>query len=582
MCVFKENYIMKKIIDLLTEEMEGAFTGAGFDGKYGRVSVSNRPDLCQFQCNGAMAAAKEYKQAPIAIAEAVVSGLASSGIFDSVEAVKPGFINLNIRDEFLRDYIEEMAAAERYGIGEPEKKQTIVVDYGGPNVAKPLHIGHLRAAIIGESVKRIGAYMGHDMLGDIHLGDWGLQMGLIIAQMKTEGLGMPTISELERIYPEASARSEKDEDFKKLAMDITYELQHGNEEYLAIWKHIMEISVEDLKKNYEKLDVSFEIWKGESDADPYIAPMVERLKKEGFAYESQGALVVDVSEESDAKEIPPCMILKSDGASLYTTTDLATLVQREEDYKPDQVIYVVDKRQELHFRQVFRCAKKTGIVPETTQLSFLGFGTMNGPDGKPFKTREGGVMKLESLLDEVYEKCYERMCENGADMPDGERKDTASKIALAAIKYGDLSNQASKDYIFDIDKFTSFEGNTGPYILYTIVRIKSILRKYTAGGGSLEDVHFIKSSNSSERDLALLLTGFQATMESAFNDIAPHKICAYIYEVADAFNHFYHETMIISEENEEQKKSYIALLLLTKGVLEAAIGVLGFEAPDMM
>ena len=573
---------MKKILELLTEEMEKAFSEAGVDKKHAKVSVSNRPDLCQFQCNGAMACAKEYKKAPVMIAEAVAETLKASEVFEKAEAVKPGFINLNVKDSFLRAYLEGMTKEEKFGLQMPEKPETILVDYGGPNVAKPLHIGHLRAAIIGESVKRIGAYAGHKMMGDIHMGDWGLQMGLIIALMKDKGLGLPTISELEQIYPEASARSKEDEEFKKLAMDITYELQHGNKEYLDIWKHIMKISVEDLKKNYEKLNVSFEIWKGESDADPYIAPMVEKLKKEGFAYESQGALVVDVTEETDTKEVPPCMILKSDGAALYTTTDLATLVQRQEDYKPAWVIYVVDKRQELHFKQVFRCAKKTGIVPEETKLSFLGFGTMNGADGKPFKTRSGGVMRLESLLSEVYERCYERMCENGADMPEEERKDTASKIALAAIKYGDLSNQASKDYVFDIEKFTSFEGNTGPYILYTIVRIKSIMRKYEETGGDLEGIRLIECKGEAERELSLLLTGYNAMMEGAFNETAPHRVCAYIYEVSNAFNHFYHETKILTEEDEEKKRSYIALLSLTKGILESCIGVLGFAAPERM
>lgn len=573
---------MKKLLDILTNEMARAFEGAGYDEKYAKVTVSNRPDLCQFQCNGAMAAVKEYKKAPLMIAQDVVDKLSGSACFKKAEAVKPGFINLDLDDTALKGYIEEMAGSEKYGVGEPEVKEKIIVDYGGPNVAKPLHIGHLRAAIIGESVKRIGRYVGHDTLGDIHLGDWGLQMGLIIAYMKENDIGLPTLSELEQIYPAASAKSGEDEAFKKKAMDITYELQHGNEEYTKIWQHIMKISVEDLKKNYEKLSVFFEIWKGESDAQPYIDPMVKKMKDEGFAHESQGALVVDVNEDTDTKEIPPCMILKSDNASLYTTTDLATLVQRMQDYDPKRVIYVVDKRQDLHFVQVFRCAKKTGIVKDDVRLIFLGFGTMNGSDGKPFKTRSGGVMRLEMLLSEVYDRCYERMKENGGEMSEDERRDTASKIALAAIKYGDLSNQASKDYIFDIDKFTSFEGNTGPYILYTIVRIKSILRKYTEEGGKTEGVQFTVPASDAERQLMLLLTGYNAMMQGAFEETAPHRICAYIYELANAFNHFYHETRILAEEDKKQKESYISLLLLTKGVLEDCIDVLGFEAPEFM
>ncbi|MBO4375079.1 MAG: arginine--tRNA ligase [Lachnospiraceae bacterium] len=573
---------MKKLLDILTNEMARAFESAGYDEKYAKVTVSNRPDLCQFQCNGAMAAVKEYKKAPLMIAQDVVEKLSGSACFKKAEAVKPGFINLDLDDAALRDYIAEMSESEKFGLEKPEKKETIIVDYGGPNVAKPLHIGHLRAAIIGESVKRIGKYAGHDVQGDIHLGDWGLQMGLIIAYMKENDMDMPSLSELEKIYPAASAKSSGDEDFKKKAMDITYELQHGNEEYTKIWQHIMKISVEDLKKNYEKLNVFFEIWKGESDAQPFIDPMVEKMKKDGFAHESQGALVVDVGEETDTKEIPPCMILKSDNASLYTTTDLATLVQRVKDYDPDRVIYVVDKRQDLHFVQVFRCAKKTGIVKDDTKLLFLGFGTMNGADGKPFKTRAGGVMRLETLLSDVYEKCCERMKENGGEMSEDERNDTARKIALAAIKYGDLSNQASKDYVFDIDKFTSFEGNTGPYILYTIVRIKSILRKYMEEGGRTEGVNFTAPASDAERQLLLLLTGYNAMMQGAFEDTAPHRICAYVYELANAFNHFYHETKILAEENTEQKESYISLLLLTKGILEDCIDVLGFEAPEKM
>ncbi|MBQ8955591.1 MAG: arginine--tRNA ligase, partial [Lachnospiraceae bacterium] len=512
----------------------------------------------------------------------VVSKLDGSGCFSKAECVKPGFINLNISDEILASYIADEAKAEKFGL-ETSATQKVVVDYGGPNVAKPLHIGHLRAAIIGESVKRISKYMGNDTLGDIHMGDWGLQMGLIIAEMKDSGMDrMPTLDELSEIYPAASEKSKEDEAFKDKAMDITFELQHGNEEYLKIWRHIMDISVADLKQNYDKLNVSFEIWKGEADADPYIAPMVERMKKDGFAYESQGALVVDVSEESDAKEVPPCMILKSDGASLYTTTDLATLVQREKDYKPDAVVYVVDKRQELHFVQVFRAAKKCGIVPEETRLSFLGFGTMNGKDGKPFKTRSGGVMRLVALLDEVYENCLDRMKENGAEMSEADLQDTAGKIALAAIKYGDLSNEARKDYIFDIDKFTSFEGNTGPYILYTMVRIKSILRKYRENGGETGEARLLPPINSAEKALMMTLTGFAPVTEGAWKDLAPHRICAYIYQVANDFNKFYHETKIISEEDKAKQGSWIKLITLTLGILEASIDLLGFEAPEYM
>ena len=489
---------MRKILDLITDEMVKAFEAAGLDAKYAKVTVSNRPDLCEYQCNGAMAAAKEYKKAPIMIAEEVVAQLKDNAMFESVEAVKPGFLNLKLNNEFVASYISKMQEdTERLGCDKVEHPKTIMIDYGGPNVAKPLHVGHLRSAIIGESIKRIGKFMGHNMIGDVHLGDWGLQMGLIITELKLrkpelcyfdedyEGeypVEPPfTISELEEIYPTASGKSKEDAAYKEAAMQATYELQHGRRGYQALLSHILNVSVTDLKKNYANLNVSFELWKGESDAQPYIPDMVQKMKDDGYAYISDGALVVDVKEETDTKEIPPCMILKSDGASLYNTTDLATIVWRMKDYHPDKIIYVVDKRQELYFTQVFRCARKTHLVDDDTELQFLGFGTMNGKDGKPFKTREGGVMRLETLLSSINDEMYRKITENRT-VEEAEAKATAKVVALSAVKYGDLSNQASKDYIFDIDRFTSFEGNTGPYILYTIVRIKSILNKYKEAG----------------------------------------------------------------------------------------------------
>ena len=597
---------MKKLIDLITEEVTKAFTDAGYDEKYGRVTLSNRPDLCEYQCNGAMAAAKVYKCAPFMISDKIALALKDNEMFSMVESVKPGFLNLKLNGEFIAKYLNDMLEDEgRFGCEKAKNPKTIIIDYGGPNVAKPLHVGHLRSAIIGESVKRIGSFMGHNMIGDVHLGDWGLQMGLIITELKERKPDLPyfdeayegeypqeapfTISELEEIYPCASGKSKTDEAYKEAAMQATFELQNGRRGYQALLSHILNVSVTDLKKNYNNLNVSFELWKGESDAQPYIPDMVEKMKKDGFAYQSEGALVVDVSEESDSKEVPPCIILKSDGASLYSTTDLATLVMRMEENAPEEVIYVADKRQELHFIQVFRCAKKTGVVNEDTELKFLGFGTMNGKDGKPFKTRDGGVMRLEYLVSGVNEKMLEKIkanqeAKNDLSMTEEEAVKTAKTIALAAIKYGDLSNQASKDYIFDIDRFTSFEGNTGPYILYTIVRIKSILNKFVANGGDITNVKssIIAADSDNEKELMLALSRFNATIENAFLDTAPHKICAYIYELANAFNGFYHGTKILAEENEEVKKSYIALLVLTKEVLEKCIDMLGFSAPDRM
>lgn len=595
---------MKKILDLITDEVTKAFTECGYDAKYAKVTLSNRPDLCEYQCNGAMAAAKEYKKAPFMIADEVVEKLAANPIFAMAESVKPGFLNLKIDEAYLADYVAKMQEDEgRFGCEKTEAPKTIMIDYGGPNVAKPLHVGHLRSAIIGESVKRIGKFMGHNVIGDVHLGDWGLQMGLIITELKQRRPELVyfddtytgeypeeapfTISELEEIYPTASKKSKEDEAYKEAAMQATFELQHGKRGYQALLKHILNVSVTDLKRNYANLNVSFELWKGESDAQPYIPDMVQKMKDDGFAYISDGALVVDVKEETDTKEIPPCMILKSDGASLYNTTDLATMVWRMKDYNPDELIYVVDKRQELYFTQVFRCARKTGIVKPETELKFLGFGTMNGKDGRPFKTRDGGVMRLEHLISGINEEMLAKIQENqktkeNLGISTEEAENTAKMVALAAIKYGDLSNQASKDYIFDIDRFTSFEGNTGPYILYTIVRIKSILNKYH-GLGKDESGAVIEAAHSkSEKDLMLELSKFNAVMESAFEETAPHKICSYIYDLANAFNSFYHGNKIMSEENETVQKSYIRLLELTKSVLETCIDVLGFSAPERM
>lgn len=588
---------MKRIMELMEDAVKEAFTKAGYEEKFARVNVSNRPDLCEYQCNGAMAAAKTYKKAPIMIANDVVAFLKENELFSMAEAVNPGFINLKIAPAFLTKFLNEMQADENLSIEKEKAPKTIIIDYGGPNVAKPLHVGHLRSAIIGESIKRMGRFLGHKVIGDVHLGDWGLQMGLIITELKKRSPELVyfddsfegdypeeapfTVSELEEIYPAASAKSKEDEAYKNEALEATLQLQQGKRGYRALWNHIMKVSVEDLKKNYSKLHVDFDLWMGESDADRYIPDMVDYLKKNNYAYVDQGALVVDVKEESDTKEIPPCMILKSDGASLYNTTDLATIVQREEDYHPDEIIYVVDKRQELHFVQVFRCAKKAKMVEEKTALSFVGFGTMNGKDGKPFKTREGGVMRLENLIREIDEEMYKKIMDNRT-VEEEEARNTAKTVGLAAIKYGDLSNQASKDYVFDVDRFTSFEGNTGPYILYTIVRIKSILGKYQQDGGIIEDLKLQEATNESEKALMLEIAKFNEMINNVYAEIAPHKICAYIYDVANAFNKFYHETKILAEEDAQKKAGYIALLKLTKDVLETCIDLLGFEAPERM
>ncbi len=593
---------MQKILDLISEEMKKAFEEAGYDAALGRATLSNRPDLCEYQCNGAMAGAKKYHKAPLVIAQEVAQKLTESEVLAEVSAVAPGFLNMKVKESFVRDYLRNMRENDKFGLAKPEKSKKIIIDYGGPNVAKPLHVGHLRSAIIGESIKRICRYAGHEVIGDIHLGDWGLQMGLIITELQKrqpdlvyfdddyEGdypVEAPfTIGELEEIYPTASAKSKEDESYKADAMEATYKLQSGVRGYRALWDHIIAVSVADLKKNYANLNVEFDLWKGESDVHDLIPGMVEMMKRDGYAYESDGALVVDVKEETDTKEVPPCMILKSDGASLYNTTDLATIMDRMEHYCPDEIIYLTDKRQDLYFEQVFRCARKTKLVNEDTELVHIGFGTMNGKDGKPFKTREGGVMRLENLIREINEEMIRKIQENGetkgAAVDMEQAQETAKIVGLAAIKYGDLSNQASKDYIFDMDRFTSFEGDTGPYVLYTIVRIKSILAKYEEQGGKLTDIVIQEATSESEKSLMLELTKYSAMMEAACEEIAPHRICAYIYDLANAFNHFYHETKILTEEDAEKKAGWIALLTLTREVLETCIDLLGFSAPERM
>ena len=584
---------MQKLLDLISAEVSAAFAGAGYDAAYGRVTVSNRPDLCEYQCNGALAAAKAYRKAPIQIANDVAARLSGSTVFAKIDAVMPGFLNLDLAPDYLAGYLEQMRCADKFGLPVEAQPQTVVIDYGGPNVAKPLHIGHLRSAIIGESVKRIEKYFGNRVIGDIHLGDWGLQMGLIIAELHERQPSLCyfdenytgeypqtapfTISELEEIYPTASAKAKQDEGFAQRAHDATVQLQQGKRGYRALWQQIMAVSVADLKKNYDNLNVSFESWLGESDAQPYIAPMLTMLEKQGILTESEGARVIEVSEPDDTKPIPPCILIKSDGATLYATTDLATLMQREQDFAPDKILYVVDKRQSLHFEQVFRAARKAGIVKPETVLKHIGFGTMNGKDGKPFKTREGGVMRLERLISEITEFVGAKVEENQLVSAE-DAAGTTQKIAMAALKYGDLSNQPTKDYIFDMDRFAAFEGNTGPYILYTIVRIKSILAKY----GKPSELPIRPPESKEAKDLMLALTRLHEALQLAYRDHAPNVICAYIYELAGLANKFYHETKILSEPDEEKQRGYIALIRLTRSVLETCIDLLGFAAPEKM
>ena len=590
---------MESLLQKMTAAAGAAFEQCGIDPALGKVNLSNRPDLCEYQCNGALAAAKQLHKNPIEIAESVAAVLKGDPLFAAAEAVRPGFINLTLAPEAVAAYLNERRGDARLGAKPLGEGKTAVLDYGGANVAKPLHVGHLRSAIIGESLKRLYAFLGYEAIGDVHLGDWGLQMGLVIEAVKDAQPDLPyfdpdftgeypseapfSIADLEAIYPAASARAKTDEAFSARAHAATFRLQNGDPGYTALFRHVLNVSKADLKKNYDALDVHFELWKGESDVQPYIAGMMAEFERQGILKESEGARVIEVARPEDTKEIPPCLVQKSDGAWLYATTDLATLVEREKLYHPDEYCYVTDKRQSMHFEQVFRAARLSGIVPADRVLFHLGYGTMNGKDGKPFKTRSGGVLRLEYLLDDVTSAVYERM--SAADMPEEEKRRVAKIIGLAALKYGDLSNQATKDYVFDTERFTSFEGNTGPYILYTIVRIASILNKYAAAEGiSSEKLPqtILPAGDAGEKELQRLLCGAGEVIEAAFAEKAPHKLCLYIYDVANAFNSFYHEHRILTEEDEAKKASWIALLGETKHVLSVIIGLLGFEAPERM
>lgn len=589
--------LMEKLLSKINNIVKQKFEKCGYDREYGMVTVSNRPDLSQYQCNGALAAAKKYRKSPIQIANNVLEELNSVDEFEKVFIAGPGFINIVLKDSFLISYINEMCNSPKLGCPQTEKPETIIIDYGGANVAKPLHVGHLRTAIIGETLKRMGKFLGNKVIGDIHMGDWGLQMGMIITEMKKRQGDLPyfdenytgeypkeapfTVDELNEIYPAANRRCKGNEADLEEARNATFELQNGRRGYVALWRHIIDVSVADLKKNYKSLNVDFDLWNGESDSTKYIDKAVDYLKKNNYVQESEGALVVDVSTENDTHPVPPFMIYKSDGATLYSTTDLATIWGRVEEYAPDDIIYVVDNRQCLHFEQLFRCVRKTKIVKDSLKLEFIGFGTMNGKDGKPYKTREGGVMKLENLIKTVKNKVLEKLKENRPDVKEEEMNEIADKVGLSALKYGDLSNQISKNYVFDIDRFCSFEGNTGPYILYTVVRAKSILRKAESEGLKAEG-KILEPQSEIERDLMLKLAKFGEVIEGSFEDRTPNRICEYIYDVSNQFNKFYHENKIITEEDQNKKMSWINLTAFTKKILETCLDILGIEAPERM
>ncbi len=585
---------MKKITLILSEIVSKSFENCGFDAKLGTVTVSDRPDICQFQCNGAFQGAKLYKKAPIAIATAVAQDLQGQGVFSKCEAVAPGFVNMTLNDEFLLKYVLDVANDENLGVPQAETPETIVLDYGGPNVAKPLHVGHLRSAIIGEAIKRIARATGRKVIADVHLGDWGLQMGLVIAEYKvrhpewacfkpdfnpeTHELPEIDVAELNEVYPFASAKSKQDEAFAKEAHEITAQLQQHHTGYYSLWKQFMKVSIEDIKKSYQKLSVDFDLWYGESDADAYVNELIEVLTQKGLLYESEGAQVVSVQEETDKAPMPPVIIKKSDNSNIYATTDLATMIQREKDFSPERIWYVTDKRQALHFAQIFRCAKKAEILPQATELKHLGYGTMNGSDGKPFKTRDGGVMRLSDLINTVTESAFEKL--KDSEYVSGDKSDIAEKIGVAALKFGDLLNQPSKDYVFDIGKFLSFDGKTGVYLLYTVTRINSILKK--AGIGYSAKLNLNGIFTDGERDLMLLIALSGEVYGKAFDEMAPCYLCDNAYSLATAFSRFYHDNHILNEQDAQKRESWLALCLLTRRVLTNHLNMLAIEYVENM
>ena len=583
---------MKTITGILSDIVSAAFDKCGYNSKLGAVTASDRLDLCQFQCNGAFAGAKLYKKAPFMLADDVAAVLRENSIFSKVEVVKPGFLNLTLTDEYMLSLVCDIEKDKFCGVPQAENPDTIVIDYGGPNVAKPLHIGHLRSAIIGEALKRLARACGNKVYGDVHLGDWGLQIGLVIAELnerypdrrcfaedfdpEADTVEPLTAELLCDVYPFASKKSKENDEFKAKAHTATFELQSGRAGYIALWKEILRVSVDDLKRNYSKLDVDFDYWYGESDADKYIPELMKILEDKQLSYESDGALVVDVAKDDDKAPMPPVIVRKSDNSSIYATTDLATIIQRNRDFSPDKIWYVVDNRQELHFTQVFRCARRAELIPQSSKLEFLGFGTMNGSDGKPYKTRDGGVMRLSDLIETVTNASLQRL-EGSALVADENREDYARKLGMAAIKFGDLINHRSKDYIFDLDKFMSAEGKTGIYLLYTVSRINSIMKKAEDFKPELNGIY-----TDSERSLILKMIMTGDVFERAMSEKAPNYICENAYQLAVAFSSFYHENHIINEPDESKKASWLALAQLTRTMIVKHLEILGIETVENM
>lgn len=586
---------MSSLVQTLSQIVGDVFVSLDLPAEFGAVRVSDRPDLAQFQCNGAMAAAKQAKKNPRAVAEAVVEKLQTNPLFSKIEIAGPGFINLNITDDMLAGHLVGISHDDRCGVAPLAHGETVVLDYGGPNVAKSMHVGHLRSSIIGDSVRRMMKFGGYHTLGDIHMGDWGTMIGMVIDEMalrhpdwiyfdaaftgpypETSPFDM---AELEIVYPFASSLCKENEERMESARLTTVELQKGRPGYRAFWRHIVNVSIESMKVNFASLNVYFDLWKGESDVHHLIAPMADMLKDKGYAVMDDGALVVPVKKNDDQKDIPPLMLYKRDGGVMYGTTDMATLVERMDLYKPAKVVYIVDQRQNLHFEQVFRAARLSGIVPDNVELTFAGFGTMNGTDGKPFKTRAGGVLRLEDLIAMGQEKAQARLDEAdlARDASPEERQQIAQMVGIAAIKFADLQNQRHVDYVFDLDRLTSFEGKTGPYILYQAVRIKSLLRK---AGEIKQDVPF--RLEDGDRALALLMTQLPEVFGVAVRNYTPHVLCDYVYRLAQEFSSFYGNCHILSEADEVLKASRLQLCKMALAQIVLVTGLMGIDIPERM
>jgi arginyl-tRNA synthetase len=587
---------MTSLLSELSATAGAAFAAEGLPAEFGQIQVSDRADLAQFQCNGALAAAKLAKANPRVIAEKIAARLRDSGLFADVSIAGPGFVNLKLKDEVLQMRLQRLAADPKSAAPGSGAGRCAILDFGGPNIAKPMHVGHLRSAIIGDCLQRLFRANGWEVTSDVHLGDWGLPMGQLIAELAIRRPDLPyfdpadrtpypeqspvSMDDLERLYPEAAAACKADPGQLEAARQATLELQAGRPGYRALWRHFHNVSATGLTREFESLGVVFDEWKGESDADPLIPEMIEKLKDDGLAVMDQGALIVSVAKDTDTSEMPPLILVKSDGAVNYATTDMATIVERVREHDPDLILYVVDQRQHLHFEQVFRAATKGGIAGRAG-LEHIGYGTVNGKDGKPFKTRAGGVMKLYDLIAMATEEAMKRLNEQGlaADYPDEERNRVAKAVGLAAIKFADLSNNRVSGYVFDLERFTRFEGKTGPYLQYAAVRIKSILRK-AEGEGYQSAAPVIRSE--AESKLALQLLAMPEALLAAETKRAPNLVCDFVFVLAQNFSRFYTEHHILSESDEALRAARLGLCRLTLTQIERALDLLGIEVPERM